>query len=88
MRRGEIWLVNLDPTVGSEIQKTRPISQEEGTIHEHFFEGKQPLGQLRQQLFLLLSPLIEATPPKLPLFVPEKAETIGDRHHFFPIDIV
>jgi mRNA interferase MazF len=24
MQRGEIWLVNLDPTVGSEIQKTRP----------------------------------------------------------------
>ena len=24
MRRGEIWLVALDPTVGSEIQKTRP----------------------------------------------------------------
>ena len=23
-RRGEIWLVNLDPTVGSEIRKTRP----------------------------------------------------------------
>lgn len=23
MKRGEIWLVNLDPTVGSEIQKTR-----------------------------------------------------------------
>ncbi len=22
--RGQIWLVNLDPTVGSEIQKTRP----------------------------------------------------------------
>jgi len=22
--RGEIWLVNLDPTVGSEIRKTRP----------------------------------------------------------------
>jgi mRNA interferase MazF len=22
--RGEIWLANLDPTVGSEIQKTRP----------------------------------------------------------------
>lgn len=22
--RGEIWLVNLDPTVGSEIQKSRP----------------------------------------------------------------
>ena len=24
MRRGEVWLINLDPTVGAEIQKTRP----------------------------------------------------------------
>ncbi len=24
MKRGEIWLAQLDPTVGSEIQKTRP----------------------------------------------------------------
>ena len=24
MRRGEIWLVNLDPTVGAEIKKARP----------------------------------------------------------------
>jgi mRNA interferase MazF len=24
VRRGEIWLVNLDPTLGSEIKKTRP----------------------------------------------------------------
>src|SRR5215472_6299502 len=24
MRRGEVWLINLAPTVGSEIQKTRP----------------------------------------------------------------
>src|ERR1035437_1455113 len=24
VRRGQIWLVNLDPTIGSEIQKTRP----------------------------------------------------------------
>lgn len=24
MKRGEIWLVNLDPTVGSEIQTSRP----------------------------------------------------------------
>ena len=23
-KRGEIWLVNLDPTLGAEIQKTRP----------------------------------------------------------------
>jgi mRNA interferase MazF len=24
VRRGDIWLVNFDPTVGSEIRKTRP----------------------------------------------------------------
>jgi len=24
MRRGEVWLINLDPTVGVEIKKTRP----------------------------------------------------------------
>lgn len=24
MKRGEIWLVSLDPTIGSEIKKTRP----------------------------------------------------------------
>jgi mRNA interferase MazF len=34
--RGEVWLVELDPTVGSEIQKTRPcviISPPE--MHDH-----------------------------------------------------
>ncbi len=25
MKRGEVWLATLDPTVGSEIQKTRPV---------------------------------------------------------------
>ena len=24
MQRGDVWLVNLDPTIGSEIRKTRP----------------------------------------------------------------
>lgn len=36
MKRGEIWLVNLDPTVGSEIRKARPcvvISPPE--MHDH-----------------------------------------------------
>ena len=23
-RKGEIWLINLDPTIGAEIRKTRP----------------------------------------------------------------
>ena len=25
IKRGEIWLVNLDPTIGAEIRKTRPV---------------------------------------------------------------
>lgn len=25
MKRGEIWLINLDPTIGAEIRKTRPV---------------------------------------------------------------
>ena len=36
MKRGEIWLVNLDPTVGSEIRKSRPcvvVSPPE--MHDH-----------------------------------------------------
>jgi mRNA interferase MazF len=36
VKRGEIWLVNLDPTIGSEIRKTRPcviISPRE--MHDH-----------------------------------------------------
>jgi mRNA interferase MazF len=36
VKRGEIWLVNLDPTFGSEIRKTRPcvvISPPE--MHDH-----------------------------------------------------
>ncbi len=24
MRKGEVWLINLDPSIGAEIQKTRP----------------------------------------------------------------
>lgn len=34
--RGEVWLVSLDPTIGSEIRKTRPaliVSPSE--IHDH-----------------------------------------------------
>jgi mRNA interferase MazF len=36
VKRGEVWLVNLDPTVGSEIRKSRPcvlISPAE--MHDH-----------------------------------------------------
>ena len=36
MTRGEIWLVNLDPTVGSEIRKTRPcVVVSPSELHDH-----------------------------------------------------
>lgn len=36
MKRFEVWLVNLDPTIGSEIKKTRPaaiVSPDELNMH-------------------------------------------------------
>lgn len=36
MRRGEIWLVNLDPAIGSEIRKTRPcVVVSPAEMHDH-----------------------------------------------------
>lgn len=36
VKRGEIWLINLDPTVGSEIRKTRPcVVVSPGELNEH-----------------------------------------------------
>ena len=38
MKQGEIWLINLDPTIGAEIKKTRPA-----VIINHNALGKLPL---------------------------------------------
>lgn len=36
MMRGEIWLVNLDPTIGSEIRKARPcVVVSPAEMHDH-----------------------------------------------------
>ena len=36
VKRGEVWLAALDPTVGSEIQKTRPcLIISPADIHDH-----------------------------------------------------
>ena len=36
MTRGEVWLVNLDPTVGSEIRKIRPcVVVSPAEMHDH-----------------------------------------------------
>ena len=34
--QGEIWLVNLDPTIGSEIKKTRPVLIISNDINNEF----------------------------------------------------
>ncbi len=38
MKQGEIWLINLDPTIGAELKKTRPAI----TVNENSI-GKLPL---------------------------------------------
>ncbi len=38
MRQGEIWLINLDPSIGSEIKKTRPA-----VVVNNDSTGKLPL---------------------------------------------
>jgi mRNA interferase MazF len=36
VKRGDIWLVNLDPTIGSESRKTRPcVVVSPAEMHEH-----------------------------------------------------
>jgi len=36
VKRGEIWLVNLDPSIGSEIRKTRPcVVVSPAEMHDH-----------------------------------------------------
>lgn len=36
VKRGEVWLVALDPTLGSEIQKTRPcVVVSPAELHDH-----------------------------------------------------
>ncbi|MEK7686647.1 MAG: type II toxin-antitoxin system PemK/MazF family toxin [Verrucomicrobiota bacterium] len=43
MNRGEIWLVNFDPTVGSEMKKTRPA----------IIVSSQPFNRLRRTLVVV-----------------------------------
>ena len=43
MNRGEIWLVNLDPTIGSEIKKTRPA----------IIISSQPFNRLRRTVVVM-----------------------------------
>jgi len=55
-RRGEVWWVNLDPTFGSEIKKTRPC----------IILGTNVLNERRRTVVILpLSTAPQAAPPLL-----------------------
>jgi mRNA interferase MazF len=43
LKRGEIWLVNFDPTVGAEIKKTRPA----------IIVSSEPFNRLRRTLVVV-----------------------------------
>ena len=50
MKQGEVWMINLDPTVGAEIKKTRPaIIVNVNTL------GKLPLKIIRRNIYLFLN---------------------------------
>lgn len=57
MNRGEVYWVNLDPTVGSEIQKKRPC----------VLLGANPINQARRTVVVV--PLSSAGPVRPPLTV-------------------
>jgi mRNA interferase MazF len=58
MNRGEIWLVNFDPTIGSEIKKTRPA----------IVVSSQPFNRLRRTVVVV--PLSSAhTESDFPLLI-------------------
>jgi mRNA interferase MazF len=60
--RGQVWWVRLDPTVGSEIQKTRPC----------VIIVVRPIAQARRTLVVI--PLTTRGTPRFPLVVPVQCQ--------------
>jgi hypothetical protein len=58
MGRGEVWLINLDPTVGAEIKKTRPA-----VIVNDNAVGILPLPRSRKMRRVILHDTSSAFPP-------------------------
>lgn len=61
-RRGEIWWVRLDPTLGSEIAKTRPCVILSGNV----------FNKLRRTVVVI--PLSTSPQPSVPLLVPARCD--------------
>ena len=60
LRRGDIYWVNLDPAVGSEIKKKRPC----------ILIGATPINEARRTVVVV--PLSSTGKPRLPLTIPLK----------------
>ena len=65
MRRGEVWWVDLDPTRGSEIRKTRPA----------VIVSVDALNRARRTVVVV--PLSSAAPARPPLVVPVESAGTG-----------
>jgi mRNA interferase MazF len=61
-RRGEVWWVRLDPTLGSEIAKTRPCVILSGNV----------FNRLRRTIVVI--PLSTSPQPSAPLLVPVRCD--------------
>ena len=61
-RRGEVWWVRLDPTLGSEIAKTRPCVILSGNV----------FNRLRRTVVVI--PLSSSPEPSTPLLVPVRCD--------------
>jgi len=61
-RRGEVWWVRLDPTLGSEIAKTRPCVVLSGDV----------FNKLRRTVVVI--PLSTSPQPSTPLLVPVRCD--------------
>lgn len=61
-RRGEVWWVRLDPTLGSEIAKTRPCVILSGNV----------FNRLRRTVVVI--PLSTSPQPSVPLLVPVRCD--------------
>ena len=61
-RRGEVWWVRLDPTLGSEIAKTRPCVIISGNV----------FNRLRRTVVVI--PLSTSPQPSAPLLVPVRCD--------------
>lgn len=65
MRRGEVWWVDLDPTRGSEIRKTRPA----------VIISVDALNRARRTVVVV--PLSSAAPARPPLVIPVESAGAG-----------